>query len=363
MKRVADSKWADTHPARAVRAGILFGFLLSLAFSPLPGWTGQGQGSAADEVKLRERRGKQIYLQGTSASGKEILAYLGESSLEVPGSAMPCANCHGLNGQGKPEGGVDPSNLTWEALTKPYGLTHPDGRRHPPYTERGLELAITRGTDPAGNKLLNVMPRYQMTSQDMADLIAYLKRVGKDLDPVVYENKIVIGSALPTNGPLADMGQAVKGVLSAFFDELNLQGGIYNRRFELKFSETGQTPAATRANLERLLTDEHVFAMTAAFIAGAEKELVPFLARKEVPLIGPLTLYPQTGFPLNRQVFYLLSGTDGQFRALVDFAARRPELKNTSMCLASLTPLSSRNSKQTGQLCSFWAIQTRLFRL
>ena len=346
MKRAAHLKWFGYHPTRAARLAIpaalhrresractavvlLVGLVLSLAL----GWKVHGQVAAADEAKLRENRGKQIYIQGTSRSGKEILAYLGESSLEVPGSAMPCANCHGLGGEGKPEGGVDPSNLTWESLTKPYGSTKADGRRHPAYTERGVELAITRGTDPAGNKLLNVMPRYQMTSGDMADLIAYLKRLGKDRDPGIYENRIVIGSAVPAKGPLAEMGQAVKALTSAFFDELNSQGGIYNRRVELKFIETGETPAATRANLERLLTDEQIFAMTGAFIAGAEKELIPLLAQKEVPLIGPLTLLPQTGSPLNRQVFYLLSGTDGQVRALIDFASKKAELKNPGVAV------------------------------
>jgi ABC-type branched-subunit amino acid transport system substrate-binding protein len=328
MQRVVDSKWSGSHLLRAVRLAIFGALLLGLAFFLAAGPKTNGQVSAPDEIKLRETRGKQIYIQGTSASGKEILAYLGESSLEVSGSAMPCANCHGFNGEGKPEGGIDPSNITWESLTKPYGLTHANGRRHPAYTERGLELAITRGTDPAGNKLQNVMPRYQMTSGDIADLIAYLKRLGKDRDPGVYENKIVIGTAVPAKGALAEMGQAVKAVITAYFDELNSQGGIYNRHLELKFIETGETPAATRANFERLFTDEQVFAMTGAFIAGAEKEVVPLLAQKEVPLIGPLTLYPQTGFPLNRQVFYLLSGTDGQARALVDFAAKKLALKN-----------------------------------
>src|SRR6266550_2810296 len=206
MKKAADLKWFGYQPTRAVRLAtpaalrsrrpwastsvvLLAGLVCSLAL----GWKVHGQVAAGDEAKLRENRGKQIYIQGTSRSGKEILAYLGESSLEVPGSAMPCANCHGLGGEGKPEGGVDPSNLTWESLTKPYGSTRADGRRHPAYTERGLELAITRGTDPAGNKLLNVMPRYQMTSGDLTDLIAYLKRLGKDRDPGVSENKIVIG--------------------------------------------------------------------------------------------------------------------------------------------------------------------------
>ncbi len=301
------------------------GLLTVLAFSVGLRCGAGSVAKAQESPAQREKRGKQIYVQGTSASGKEILAYLGESSLEVPGSAMPCANCHGLDGQGKPEGGVNPSNLTWEALTKPYGVTHANGRNHPPYTERGLELAITRGTDPAGNKLLNVMPRYAMPAEDLADLVAYLKLLGKDRDPGIGESKIVIGSVIPARGALADTGQAVKAVTTAFFDELNNQGGIYNRRVEVKFVETGDTAAATRANVEGFIKNEQVFAMTAAFIAGAEREITPLLAQQEVPLIGPLTLYPQIESPLNRQVFYLLSGIDGQAQAMIHFFAKKPE--------------------------------------
>src|SRR5207249_9558104 len=69
-------------------------FRSGLVFSLALGWKVHGQVAAADAAKLRENRGKQIYIQGTSRAGKEILAYLGESSLEVQGSAMPCANCH-----------------------------------------------------------------------------------------------------------------------------------------------------------------------------------------------------------------------------------------------------------------------------
>jgi ABC-type branched-subunit amino acid transport system substrate-binding protein len=255
---------------------------------------------------------------------------------------MACANCHGLEGQGKPEGGVVPSNLTWEVLTKPYGLTHADGRRHPPYTERALGLAITRGLDPAGNKLLNVMPRYAMSAEDLADLVAYLKRLGKDRDPGISEGKIVIGTVVPSRGPLAETGQAIRAVTSAFFDELNSQGGVYSRRFELKFAEAADTPAATRANFEGLLGDGQVFAVTGAFIAGSEKEVVALAAERGVPLVGPLTLYTRTGFPPNRQVFYLLSGLDGQARALVEFAAGRAELKNAR--LAVVYPQSEINA-------------------
>ena len=270
----------------------------------------------------QESRGKEIYMLGASKSGKDILAYIGDSSLEVPGTSMACANCHGMAGQGKPEGGIDPSNITWEALTKPYGVTHSSGRKHPAYTARGLELAITRGVDPAGNKLLNAMPRYQMSKDDLNDLVVYLKRLGTDLDPGISENQVVIGTTLPTTGPLAEMGAAVKDVVSAYFAEVNLQGGIYNRRLELKVGETG------RANIERLINDDKVFAMTSAFLAGAERELIPIFAHSEVPLVGPMTLNPQPGTPLNRYIFYLFSGNSGQARALISFLKKRGDLKD-----------------------------------
>jgi ABC-type branched-subunit amino acid transport system substrate-binding protein len=284
--------------------------------------------TAQTPLSPQESRGKEIYLLGASKSDKDILAYIGESSLEVPGASMACANCHGLAGQGKSEGSIDPSNITWEALTKPYGVTHGNGRKHPAYTPRGLELAITRGLDPAGNKLLQAMPRYQMSKEDLDDLVVYLKRLGTDVDPGISEDKILIGTALPASGPVAEMGQAVKEVITAYFAEVNSQGGIYHRRLELKSVATGDTPAGTRANLETLIKDDKVFAMTSTFIAGAEREVVPVLAQWEVPLVGPITIDPPISTPLNRQIFYLLSGNTGQARALVSFVGKKQEAKS-----------------------------------
>jgi ABC-type branched-subunit amino acid transport system substrate-binding protein len=327
------------HSTRQLRASVaLFLFALAACLPLLPEPTssrvvsaqttpaaGQTQASpAAGALTPEEKRGKQIYLRGTSASGREIKAYLGEASLEVPASTLTCAGCHGADGQGKPEGGVTPSNITWAALAKPSGVAHASVRRkHPPYTERALELALTRGLDPAGNRLLNVMPRYQMAREDMNDLIAYLKRLGTDRDPGLSETGIRVGMLVPARGALAEMGQAIKSVVAAYFEEVNGQGGIYNRKIELKFAETGDTAAATSASVERLITDEQVFALSATMIAGADKEVAALAQQSEVPLVGPFTLYPPVAASVNRQVFYLLSGIDDQARALVVFAAQR----------------------------------------
>ena len=290
--------------------------------------------TAQDSVAQQQSRGRQIYVQGTSQSGKEILAYVGDASLEMRGNTLPCAGCHGLDGRGKPEGGVNPSNVTWEFLTKPYGLKHENGRQHPPYTERGLELAITRGLDPAGNKLLQAMPRYVMSREDLADLVTYLRLVGKERDPGVSDDKIVIGTMVETSGILGDWGKVITAVTNAVFEDVNSQGGLYGRRLELQVIEcSAETRAAARAKLESMLKEQQVFAISNAMIAGTEKEVVPILSQNQTPLIGPFSLYPQTGFPLNREVFYLLSGLDDQAKSLVKFIAEKPEFKSGNIAM------------------------------
>ena len=290
----------------------------------------------AETAAQEPSRGRQIYMQGTSRSGKDVLAYIGDESLEVPASTIPCAGCHGFDGRGKPEGGVNPSNVTWEFLTKPYGLKHASGRQHPPYTERALELAITRGVDPGGNKLLQAMPRYVMSREDMADLVAYLQLVGKERAPGVTDNKIVIGTLVPATGYLVEMGQVVTAATKAVFAEINSQGGIYGRQLELRVIETPESGAATRVKLEPLLKAQEVFAMSAAIIANTEKEIIPLFSENETPLIGPMSLFPQTGFPLNRHVFYVSPGMDDLSRGLINFIDEKPEFKNSRRAVISL---------------------------
>ena len=54
--------------------------------------------------------------------------------------------------------------------------------------------SLTAGVDPAGNKFTVAMPTYRMSQEDMANLIAYLKRIETDTDPGLTDNSIVIGT-------------------------------------------------------------------------------------------------------------------------------------------------------------------------
>jgi len=287
--------------------------------------------SAERELAPQERRGKAIYLRGASTSGKEITAMVGE--LDVPASTLTCAGCHGLRGEGKTEGGVTAGNLIWTNLAKPYGHTHPTGRKHGPFNENLFTRSLVQGLDPAGNELAVAMPRFQMTAEDVADLIAYLKRIETDRDPGLTETGVKLGTILPTQGALAEMGAAMKDVLTAYFADVNDRGGIYNRRIELQTVETGTDAAATAKNARQLVEAGQVFAIVSGISAGADKELAALTQEVELPFIGPSTLLPHTGFQANRYVFYLLPGMSEQARALVNFAANRPELKKSRLAI------------------------------
>ncbi len=114
-----------------------------------------------------------------------------------------------------------------------------------------------------------------------------------------------------------------RAALTAFVSEFNRAGGIYQREIELCFTESPERRADRAGAAIEFVKRENVFALAASFIAGAEGEVARGLDTEGVPLVGAQTLYPQTGFPLNRQAFYLTSGLQGQCRALIHFAHDR----------------------------------------
>ncbi|HZI17983.1 MAG TPA: ABC transporter substrate-binding protein [Pyrinomonadaceae bacterium] len=286
----------------------------------------------------QERRGKALYLRGTSASGREVTAVVGE--LDVPGATLTCAGCHGARAEGKSEGGVTAGNLTWSNLVKPYGHTHPSGRKHGAFDEASFARAVVGGVDPAGNELAVAMPRYRISAEDMADLVAYLKRIEFERDPGLSDERVRVGTILHSAGALAPTAAAMRDVLRAYFDDLNERGGIYNRRIELTAAEAGPAAESVIGAARRLTEGEGVFAFVGGVSAGADAELAAFATEHEVPFLGPATLLPQTGAPLNRHVFYLLPGLPEMSRALANFAAARPGLKGAPAAVVySETPL------------------------
>ena len=293
--------------------------------------TGSTAAAQRRELTLQEKRGKAFYLRGESASGREITAMMGE--IDVPASTLTCAGCHGIRGEGRTEGGVTAGSLTWSFLTKPYGHADEGGRKHGAFSETSFVRMLTSGLDPAGNKLAVAMPTYRMPQEDMANLIAYLKRIETDSDPGVTDTSIVLGTVLPDKSALSGLAQSMGDVLQAYFAEINSRGGIYNRKIELRVVNGDST--STVANMRRLIDEEQVFAMVSGLSAGAEEGVAALTREKEVPFVGPSTLMPQRGSPVNRYIFYLLPGLKEQARALATFAATKTDTKISRALIVS----------------------------
>jgi ABC-type branched-subunit amino acid transport system substrate-binding protein len=184
---------------------------------------------------------------------------------------------------------VNSTIVTGAAALPSEGHADEGARKHPAFSEVSFIRTLTAGLDPAGNKLSVAMPTYRMPQPDMANLIAYLKRIETDSDPGVTETSIVVGTLLPDKTALTGLAQSMGDVLQAYFAEVNSRGGIYNRKIELRVMNGDAT--STLANMKHLIEDQQVFAIVSGLTAGADTSVAALSQEKEVPFIGPSTLF------------------------------------------------------------------------
>ena len=298
------------------------------------------------EMSAQQRRGQAIYFTGKSPSNKPIQARLNSSGALLPATLMPCVNCHLYNGKGTTEGGITTADIRWLTLTKPYGPGQ--DTPHIPYDRRSIKKAIAMGIGATGQSLNQVMPRYQLSLQDMDDLIAFLTGLGAYQTNGITESTIRIGVILPVEN--LQQSLAIKQALLAYFDELNQQGGIYQRQFKLIFIQSpAQKSQTALLNFKQALTKSNVFAFVASHLNGIEALMADFSQRSGIPVIGAFSPNPERTFPLNRYIFYLLSGQTRQTLALQSFAKqykfttqRSPPLATSAQATKSTEEIKSR---------------------
>lgn len=266
-------------------------------------------------------RGRGIYENGTNAEGRPVTAWTGAGRTPLPAAFVACANCHATDGRGKSEGGVTAPDIRWEALDKPYGATRADGRRRPAYAEASFHAAITQGLDAGGQRLDPAMPRYALSEVQVTELVAYLKRIGRDAVPGVTDEVIRLGVIVPaTEDEGKGRADLAMRVLRAWADELNRAGGVYRRRLEM-------VPLAEPAGAAE---DAEVFAAISAADAGRAGAMAVAMARSGVPL---LVAGRAIGVGEERRLFALYPGVIGEAQALVRHAVARREGKTARVAI------------------------------
>ncbi len=282
---------------------------------------GAGSGRAAD-LTPEQAAGKVVFLDGVSPSGATFSVRIGRDPTPMPASVAACGTCHGPDGLGRPEGGVVPSEITWTALTRPHGHSHPNGRSHPPYDERSLARALREGVDPAGNPLDPVMPRFVVSDADVASLVAYLKVVDRDLDPGIAVTSLRIGVLLPDRGPLAASAASMRKLLEARARGLDDGGGVNGRRIELVFAGYDPTSGGASGAAERLVREDRVFALVSGLFPGDEAAVAAVAQAERLPVVGPFSPLGADADAGNPWMFLLVGGLGAQARVLVAHAVR-----------------------------------------
>jgi mono/diheme cytochrome c family protein len=143
-----------------------------------------GHGAGAFDPQRFASNGEQIYYTGFSRSTGPIRFQGGPHWLQMHGGG--CVACHGVTGRGGVPvmmGTAIPEGIRYHVLTTSHeeaeeaegqsGTSHEHGES--PYTDVTIKRAITQGIDSSGKRLDATMPRWQMSEQDLNDVIAYLK--------------------------------------------------------------------------------------------------------------------------------------------------------------------------------------------
>jgi ABC-type branched-subunit amino acid transport system substrate-binding protein len=161
------------------------------------------------------------------------------------------------------------------------------------------------------------------------------------------DTAIRIGIIIPSEGGTAKAGEASRSALEAYIDEVNNQGGIGGRKIEVCVAMLDKDWETTAANLKRLTGEQRVLAFVGGIIAGRDQEIERFMQTEGVPLIGAASLNPPAG--LNPHTFHTLPGIREQARAMVNFAAAKPELLKAPALIFSLSESLDQESAEASE--------------
>ena len=112
--------------------------------------------------------GEMIFMTGVNERGERIPFTAGPQWLYMHGGG--CASCHGTDGKGgiyPMMCGVKTPDVRYSTLSEKHGMS-----------EKDIIKAIIKGTGDEGEELDLCMPRWQMTENDLDDVIEYLKQLG-----------------------------------------------------------------------------------------------------------------------------------------------------------------------------------------
>lgn len=279
------------------------------------------------QVEADLEAGERLYQQGILASGDPLVG-TGFGDAEVSGDYAACVRCHRRSGFGSYEGGyyIPPITapymfggrqisrddrfraLFMQAQTAEF--RHQVRRVHdrPSYDTASLGRVLREGVDTNGRRLERLMPRYELSDQDLANLGKYLETLSSSISPGVDDEFVELATVVHSDIPVVRR-EAMLGTMRSFVDwynkrtrgDMQLAGHSvygsslytrYSRLYRLNVWEITGPPETWREQLEKHQARKPVFALIGGQVDGPWAEVGAFCDEHGLPAIFPLTDMP-----------------------------------------------------------------------
>ncbi|BDV32539.1 c-type cytochrome [Methylocystis iwaonis] len=360
------SKTPTTYIERAARA-----ISVILSFGALPPLATAGE--PAPDAALGER----LYFEGRKVDGSPLLAKT-QSDVPLPGSRAACVTCHRPSGFGTSEGGyfVPPINGATlfserkldrgrfllnrfeQAQPQRYRARLSQPHMRPAYDFDTLGRALRNGVDAAGQELDPIMPRYELSAADVANLQAFLKNLSAKIDPGVTDEELHFATVVSKDAAPQDRA-AMLSVIEAYFDWANKNSGgersregfspyhqseliSATRKWRLHVWELDGAPESWPEQLEQKYRAQPVFALVSG-LAPVWGPIAEFSDSQKIP-----ALFPNTELPGNRKdsrTFYFTHGLELEAKGLVTLFSRRTGEKKRVRQIVGEGPLAAEPAK------------------
>jgi cytochrome c len=306
------------------------------------------------EVDSTLALGKRLYHEGITVAGTPVKA-VSQHDINISGKSAACVKCHRPSGFGSSEGGYYVPPITAPLLFAPRKLDRtrlfPDmfqqvqpptfsarlrqPHMRPAYTTESLTVTLREGRDSAGQELGVIMPRYQLSEEDVVALTSYLKTLSAELSPGVDDQEIHFVMLTSDNVPSTDR-EPVLETMRIFVDWHNRH--LRNDRARPNFSPFHRSPFVP---LERFwsfsvltLTGENetwqkqvedfyqakpFFAIVSGLVRGSWSPISEFCDRHNVPCLLPITDLPVAGAQGGYSI-YFSEGLTLEAKVLADYA-------------------------------------------
>lgn len=168
--------------------------------------------ACSPQVDPKIEAGRLLFQEGRRADGS-IVTGKAYGDVALNGRQVSCSSCHGRSGMGAAETGTRTPPITSPMLFNP--ALRPKG---PIYADATLALALRSGLDSGGEKLSPLMPRFDLSDQDVAALSAYLHTLSAEPPPGVGADEVEVATAFSDEVPAA-LRESVVQVIQALLND------------------------------------------------------------------------------------------------------------------------------------------------